>query len=296
MTTHPPATLARLVAPRVALASCVRGYLLRSTLDAPPLTDAQRLNRFPATPFCAITWMIAGSGRLVEPAIPDAVAGPGDAIFSGPRTQPCITGNPGPVHTLTVLFFADALHRLTGIDMAAQIDRMTMLDDVLDASWQELSARIVAAPDDDARIVAAPDDDARIGVFEEWLEPRWRAARGDTHGAWAPVRDWLQALAVRAVAAGVGRSARMTERRVRAWTGHPLRTLRRLARVEESLLAARDDEREGRVSLSDVAARSGYADQAHLSREARELIGTSPRELIRLARTDESYWLYRIWS
>lgn len=32
---------------------------------------------------------------LVEPAIGEK-AGPGDAIFSGPRTQ-CLTANPGPV-------------------------------------------------------------------------------------------------------------------------------------------------------------------------------------------------------
>jgi AraC-like DNA-binding protein len=287
MTTTSPLTLARLVAPRVPLASCIRGYLLRSTLNAPLLPAEQRLNRFPATPFCAITWVIEGSGELVEPAIPGAVAHAGQAIFSGPRTQPCVTGNPGPVHTLTVLFFADALHRLTGLDMATQIDHMALLHEVLGDEWQQVSVALMAAS----------DDEERIRVLEDWLEPRWRAARGAADGfSLAPVRDWLQALAVRAVAAGAGRSARMAERRVRAWAGHPLRTLRRLARIEESMLAARAERQAGHVSLSDVAVRSGYSDQAHLSREARELTGNSPRELIRLAETDESYWLYRIWS
>lgn len=285
MTTPLPPTVARLVPPRVALASCIRGFMLRSTLDV-PLDPAQRLNRFPATPFCAITWMIKGSGELVEPPVPGAVAHEGAAVFSGPRTRPCTTGNPGPVHTLTVLFFADAFHALTGLDMAAQLDSMVQADAVLGDAWRGASAAVLSAADDASRIAA----------FEDWLEPRWRAVRGGVDAAsWSPARDWVQALAVRAAASGAGRSARMAERRVRTWAGHPLRTLRRLARVEQSLLAARDEHQAGSMSLSDVALRGGYSDQAHLSREARELIGSSPREIIRLAQTDESYWPYRIW-
>ncbi len=281
-TTALPPTLARLVAPRVPLASCIRGHMLRSTLDV-PLAAEQRLNRFPATPLCSITWMIEGSGELVGSG---AVARQGDAIFSGPHTQPFMTRNPGPVHTLTVLFLADALHALTGLDMAAQLDKMAAAHDVLGDEWRAISAAVMAAP----------NDDARIRVFEDWLEPRWHAAReGMASTAWRPARDWVQALAVRAAATGAGRSARMAERRVRAWAGHPLRTLRRLARVEESMLAAREEHQAGNMSLSDVALRSGYSDQAHLSREARELTGNSPRELIRLVQTDESYWPYRIW-
>jgi AraC-like DNA-binding protein len=46
-----------------------------------------------------------------------------------------------------------------------------------------------------------------------------------------------------------------------------------------------------------VAARGGYADQAHFCREAREITGRSPLELAReLDSGDESYWIYRIWN
>lgn len=71
---------------------------------------------------------------LVEPATGEK-AGPGDAIFSGPRTQ-CLTANPGPVHTITALFFADALHRLTGIDMSTQINNMAELGAALGDEWR----------------------------------------------------------------------------------------------------------------------------------------------------------------
>lgn len=71
---------------------------------------------------------------LVEPAIGEKAI-PGDAIFSGPRTQ-CLTANPGPVHTITALFFADALHRLTGIDMSTQINNMAELGVALGDEWR----------------------------------------------------------------------------------------------------------------------------------------------------------------
>lgn len=286
--THPP-TVARVVAPRVALASCVRAWLVRSTVGCAPLAAAQRLNRFPATPFCTITWLFEGSAELVVPAVDDPAVDawlrPGQALFCGPQTRPFVTSNPGPVHGMTVMLFADALHRLTGLDMAAQIDRMAPLGEVLDANWQQLS---------DA-VLAAATDEARIAAFESGLEQRWRALRGT--GPLVLAHDWVQALAVRAAAAGVGRSARMAERRVRAWAGHPLRMLRRLDRIERSMVAARraTQAQQGRVSLADVAAAGGFADQAHLSREARAIAGASPAELLRLAQTDESYWLYRIW-
>lgn len=54
--------------PGLALAPCVRAWLVRSTVYSPSLPPAQRLDRFPATPFCAITWMIEGDAMLVEPA------------------------------------------------------------------------------------------------------------------------------------------------------------------------------------------------------------------------------------
>ena len=65
--------------------------------------------------------------------------------------------------------------------------------------------------------------------------------------------------------------------------------LRRLARAGESLVAATRGQQQGKMSLSDMAARAGYADQAHLSRDARAVVGASPRELATLAQTDESH-------
>ena len=95
---------------------------------------------------------------------------------------------------------------------------------------------------------------------------------------------------------GWGRGARNLERRVKAWAGQPMRTLRRMSRAEQSFLDARADLFAGTSTWSDIAARGGYADQAHLCRETKEITGLSPTELVRAGQEDESYWVYRIWS
>jgi len=85
-------------------------------------------------------------------------------------------------------------------------------------------------------------------------------------------------------------------RRIKAWAGQPLRSLRRLSRVEQSVVEARVAGEIGPVPWAQVAASGGFADQAHLCREVREVTGHSPAELARKTHTDESYWVYRIWS
>ncbi|TFW24180.1 AraC family transcriptional regulator, partial [Duganella callida] len=94
-----------------------------------------------------------------------------------------------------------------------------------------------------------------------------------------------------------GRGVRNIERRIKARAGQPMRRLLRLQRAEQSFFDARDDYLAGRAVWSDIAARGGYADQAHFCREAREITGHSPLELARvLASDEESYWIYRVWT
>lgn len=272
------------IVPRLSLASCVRAIVVRSTLGC-ALPPEQRLNRYPATPFPTLFLQLSGESSMAEPFDPQLVCPAGGVLLSGAQARPTATGNPGPAHFMMVLFFPDALHRLTGIDMNSIVDQFLPLEGLLDAPWQELGARMVAAS----------DDAARVALMEDFLEPRWRAVRpgGAFDGV---VGDWVHRLGAQAAAAGIGRSARMVERRIREWAGQPLRRLRRSYRAEQSFIAARDAALKGKVSLGDVAQMGGYADQAHMSREAREISGLSPGEILRRAQDDETYWIYRIWS
>ena len=67
-----------------------------------------------------------------------------------------------------------------------------------------------------------------------------------------------------------------------------------MSRAEQSFLESRTAREAGTVSWAEMAARGGYADQAHLCRETRAITGHTPTELARRAMDDESYWLYRI--
>ena len=281
-----PTPLTRLIAPRTALASCVRAFLVRDTTRCAPLPPAQRLNRFPATPMCCLLWTVAGEVEAAAPG-PDLlqVRMP-PALFSGPRGYPLVSYNPGPVHSFMVMLYPAALHALTGIDMAVLFDQVRPLEPLFDADWLALS---------DA-VLAAPDDAARIALVEAFLAPRWAVARKSGDHPAGAIQDWVRRLGVQAASTGLASSARHIERRIKAWAGQPMRTLRRMRRAEQSFLDAREAMLQGNASWSDIAAEGGYADQAHLCREVRAITGLTPTELARASRDDESYWIYRIWT
>ncbi|WP_229632130.1 helix-turn-helix domain-containing protein [Pseudoduganella violaceinigra] len=257
---------------------------MRSTIGC-ELPDEQRLNRYPASAFPTLFLQLAGQSVMVEPWRPEMVCPEGGVLLSGIQQGPTASVNPGPAHFMMVLFFPDALHRLTGIDMNGLAGQFLPIDALLGAEWRELAAGMLAAA----------SDEARVALLEEFLEPRWQAVRqgGPFDGA---AGDWVRRLGAQAAAAGIGRSARMAERRIREWAGQPLRRLRRAYRAEQSFLAARDEALKGKISLGDVAQRGGYSDQAHMSREAREISGLSPTEILRRGLEDETYWIYRIWN
>ncbi|MBB5370675.1 MULTISPECIES: AraC family transcriptional regulator [unclassified Janthinobacterium] len=276
----------RLIAPRLALASCVRAIVVRDTTGCSLLPPAQRLNRFPSVPMCCIVWTIAGELEAAGPGLSLADVRMPPALFGGPRSYPLVSYNPGPVHSFVVMFYPAALYALTGVSMDALLDQFLPLESVFDADWQVLS---------DA-ILAAPDDETRIRLLEAFLAPRWQAVRkaGD-HPAGA-MHDWVRRLGVQAASTGLTSSARNVERRIKAWAGQPMRTLRRMRRAEQVFLDEREAILQGTVSWTEVAASGGYADQAHFCRETREITGLTPTELTRAMREDESYWIYRIWS
>ncbi|MYM90892.1 AraC family transcriptional regulator, partial [Rugamonas sp. FT82W] len=152
--------LTRLIVPPFALASCVRAYITRSTVEHPLTDPADRFNHFPATPHCSITWFIEGEAEVVQPpGIPKTEM---PAVFVGPQTRPMATYNPGPVRILMVMFYPQAMHALSGLDVPAWVNRWDAVDRVLGPEWRAMS---------DA-VLAAADDAARLAVLEAFLAPR----------------------------------------------------------------------------------------------------------------------------
>jgi len=274
----------RLWLPRVSLSACVRGVMGRDTRGA-ALSDAQRLSYFPASPLCTLSWWFEGEAQMLpfgEPHGP-AVGMPGRFVFGGPYRGPSLWRNPGPTHGMMLLLLPDAMHHLVGLEADHWVDRFDDAAQVLPPDWIAMCEAVQAAP----------DDDARIRLIEDFLEPRWQAARPHLALAGHRYGDWAQGLALRAATSSAGRSLRQMERRIKQWAGQSMRELRCIARAEQAFL---DVAASGQPDWAAVAASGGYADQSHLCRETRRVTGFSPAELYRLIAENESFWAYRLWA
>ncbi|MDG4801223.1 helix-turn-helix domain-containing protein [Micromonospora sp. WMMD980] len=147
-------------------------------------------------------------------------------------------------------------------------DRRVPLADLWGRAAENLAERIEAGP-----LTHRPA--AGAAVLEEAARARLRAAGGpDPLGARVAARLAAGAT-VAATAAEVGLGARALHRRSRLLFGYGPKTLARILRMGRALDLAR-----GGVPLAEVAARTGYADQAHLTRDVRELAGVPPTRLL----------------
>jgi AraC-like DNA-binding protein len=287
------ASAARWILPGPALASCVRACLTRDVARSagarlPPAPD-RCINRFPAHAYCSLTWFFEDAPVVVVPA-DDAWAGRQlpRALFSGPRSRPLVTRHTGRMRAFTLVLYPQAVHALTGLPIAEHIDRFTPLDELLAEPWQALSRQVLSAA----------GHDERVALIEQFLAPRWQACAPAAGVAAAGMdHDWVRDFNTKMLALAAHRSDRHLDRRIKDSAGQPLRRLRRLQRLERSFLAARAQLQAGTLSWAEIAADAGFADQAHLSREMREITGDSPRDWARkLVDDDEGYWAYRIWT
>ncbi|WP_432906849.1 helix-turn-helix domain-containing protein [Micromonospora matsumotoense] len=140
-------------------------------------------------------------------------------------------------------------------------DRRVPLDALWGRTALRLADRLGASPTATDLATVAADRLARVGGADP-LGPRVAAllAAGAT---------------VTATAAEVGLGPRALHRRSQALFGYGPKTLARILRLRRALALA------GRgVGLAEVAARAGYADQAHFTRDARDLAGVPPTTLL----------------
>jgi AraC-like DNA-binding protein len=112
-------------------------------------------------------------------------------------------------------------------------------------------------------------------VLSSWVAVRATAVRVDTFGG--TVAAFAAAgMPVAAVAGRLGVTPRQLHRRCLPVFGYGPRRLTRILRLGRALERARRG-----AALATVAAATGYADQAHLSREVRALTGATPGALLR---------------
>jgi AraC-like DNA-binding protein len=267
--------------PQGELAEAVFGIAFMSTLDEPWPPAQPRLNRFPAMVYCGVTMITEGRAAVLGE---DCMQPVPDWIVFGPRTRPVTSMTLAPLRCLTVIFYPDAFALLTGQPPATLQDRDEAAADWLPHDWQQWPAALRER---------AGDEPAQAGWIEQWLAPRWHAARGRWNRS---LGESLRQIARRGVAATVrtlGVGERQMQRQYRAQVGLTAGQARRLQRMNEAVYALRSGAA-ANESLARLAAELGYADHAHMARELRALTGLPPSRLEECIGSDPDYWPYRI--
>jgi len=197
------------------------------------------------------------------------------------RQGPVVTRSRGDIVYFGVSMYPDAFAAAFGVSPQEIDGQFLDADEVLSPQGIALF---------DAIGVAATDAE-RSALFEEFLE---------THIAGFKVSLWTAAIragmriSVNVLARLLNVGPRQTIRRTRDALGVGVADLRKFARGEAAFneLNARLEASQD-VSLADIAAQVGYADQAHLSRECKLVTGRTPGEFLRELEEEESAWIYR---
>jgi AraC-like DNA-binding protein len=215
-----------------------------------------------------------GDEAYHQPVLPDGcidlVAMGDEAMLSGPATRSRTLRLPPATLTVGVRFRPGAAPPLVGASAAELRDHDVPLDEL----WGRAGAGMAA------RAMEASDWQVRLGVMVEGL-----LSRLDLASTLDPVAIGIAPMLaedprrpVALLAEDVGLSERQLRRRVEHAVGYSPRMLARIVRFQRFLRAARAAG-PGR-SLSLLAADAGYADQAHLTRESRDLGGLPPAALL----------------
>ncbi|MEU9331597.1 helix-turn-helix transcriptional regulator [Streptomyces sp. NPDC048290] len=211
----------------------------------------------------AVVWTLTpsdrpGTGRVLPDGCMDLLWHDGTLLVAGPDTRAHRSTATGPWTGLRLA--PGTAPALLGVPAHELRDRRVPLAELWPATEvRALSARLSAAADP-----ATALEDLALG----------RAAPPDP-----ALRALVAALRagrpVAATADRLGLGARQLHRRSLAAFGYGPKTLARVLRLQRALALARAG-----VPYAETAARAGYADQAHLSRDVKDLTGVPLGELL----------------
>jgi AraC-like DNA-binding protein len=201
--------------------------------------------------------------RILPDGCIDLIWSQGRVMVAGPDTTARLVSTPAGVEYVAVRFAPGQAPGVLGVPAHELRDRQPDLDDVWPGRGRRL-AEIISASADRPRALAelVRSELARAANRRDPLarEVATRLARGERVGD---------------VARAVGLSPRQLHRRSLDAFGYGPKTLARVLRLQRALRLARAG-----TPLADVAARTGYADQAHLARDVRALSGTTAVALL----------------
>lgn len=240
----------RVLPPPSDLADVVESTFI---LDEVPDSSNARSWRVVPDPSAHLLFVVPSTGRA-RGAVVGARSTFDDIDVSGRRL------------TLGVRLRPGTLSRIARERATAFTDRAFPVEDVLGASWRS--------------VLDPLGESEPHGVLDVILE-RLRAVLG----GWGPARSWMATLRSASVDEAA-RAARMPARTFHAWAleavGLPPKRLLRIVRLYRALEALRPT-----VGWAEAATSAGFADQPHLVREVRALLGETPCTWI--ARSADSF-------
>ena len=203
---------------------------------------------------------LSGAG-LTEPT-------PFDGVLAGLATGPTLIHHDGHQHGLQLGLTPSGARAIFGMPAAELAESSVQLEDVVGRVARSLREELEGYATWAERFAAVERVARGLMSRHEW----GRDAVPEVGQAWRLIRRGGGRTPVAGVASDVGWSTRHLEHRFRSEFGITPKAAVRITRFERSVDAARDPRRR----LADVAAECGYADQAHLAREWRDLAGLPP--------------------
>lgn len=262
--------------PPPSLSGCLFGGIYRDTRGA-ALSQADRINHFPASPMVSVTLVVSGDLRLLDAPFPGTPE-PYESLPSlprifvfGPTDHPISSWAPGPVLALTLGIYYDAWLQIGG-----NPDCINAPDSIVSAL---------------EHFAAQEDPDAGWNALCTAFGPVWTSQRPHGWNGIQGVADWARTVTTRAALSGSGRSLRSFERRLKRASGQTQRALTFYSSIEKLHKLSRQS---AGTPLADVAIDAGYSDQSHMGRAVRRATGFSPALLNRAIETEEPFWCYRL--
>lgn len=247
---------------------------------------APMVTRLPTSATASLTLVLSGRVSLLDAESGRLVPLP-QLFVSGPQSRSATMVAEGEFRCLVVVFAPGCWHALFDAAPESLIDQQQEVSGVGRRWLHSLTDQLATGPRHP--LLQRLEAGLRGWVRQTALGPR-RGCFDDRDTRW--MRDTLLHTAPGEMAQAYGLSLRQIERRFLQQFGLTPKAYQRLARM--ALLLARLGQVPATTPLAGLAAELGYADQAHLSREHKQLIGVPPSRLGRLVEEDPEYWVYRI--
>jgi AraC-like DNA-binding protein len=215
------------------------------------------------------------SGVVLPDGRVDVVwTGGGQTLIAGPQTRFLPRPLQAPFLAIGARFHPGVGPPLLGLPAHQLVDVHVPLAAIDTRPALLLSNRLAALADPAHAVGTLSGALAKLADRADPLDPLVRRATRLLDGSQATVGHVASELAL---------SERQLQRRFRESVGYGPKALQRILRFRR-FLAELGRDRDGSGGLARLAASTGYADQAHLTRESRQLSGLSPVQLEQLWR------------